>query len=347
MEFQMSEESCSDFYDFIVTLQVMLRRAGIDRDAGVLHLFLVLFVFELFWWLNFFKWRVGVECVNDVWLPDHDLKKKKEKNKLKSQLSWKNTHVTIAAASDEELAVLAELDSSYAALMTFESVNVSSFEQVQDLGESIVAASNHEVAAGMEVQAVHASIEDSIVLDEFAHFQVEDLDSWILLSDGDEVVVSMPAQLVPEALLILKSVDQLAGISVEDPQSFVLATRSDHFVVGRESSTSYPVSVTVVGVDEVAMRKAEHLDRFVIWSRDEAISAVWEVDRPNRLLVSHNLFRVPVVHYGLEDVDTSTPATACNHVLSGPVNRVHFILLLKLQAAQVFMINRVDGDRSI
>lgn len=187
--------------------------------------------------------------------------------------------MSVLAAGDEKLAVLAELDRRDAVLMPFQGVDVATFKQVKDLREAVISSRDHVVAGRMEVQTGNASIEDSVILNQLAHLEIEDLDARVFLCDGNEIAVSVPAQLVAVAPLVLECVDEIAGFDVENSQRLVLGARCDHSIVGRETSAADPVGVTCEGADEVAMRQAPHLDRLIVARRDQPISGAGEVNR--------------------------------------------------------------------
>lgn len=199
----------------------------------------------------------------------------------------------------------------------------------------------------MEVQRIDGGVEDSVILDQSARFQVEDLDATILLSNRDDVVVTVPAQLIAEALLVLERVDQLSSLGIVNLQRPVLSARSDHFVVGRETSAADPVSVAGVGVHEVAVGKSEHFDGLVVARCNQPVSAVREVDGPDVVLVSNDLLCVAFVHDRLEDINHLVFSHRSEQVLRRPVDVINFVVLLKLQTSQVFVLQRVDRDRFV
>lgn len=139
--------------------------------------------------------------------------------------------MTIAASCDKVFAVVAELDSGDSVLMSFQRVNVSSLQQVENLCDSVVSSCDHKISRQMEVAARHTSVEDSIVLNQLAHFEIKNLHSGVLLCHRDQVAVFVPTQLVPEAFFIFERVNLLAGFEVENLQCFVLGTACNHFVI--------------------------------------------------------------------------------------------------------------------
>lgn len=252
--------------------------------------------------------------------------------------------MSILAASDEELPVFAELDGRHAVLVALERVNIASFEQVENFGESVVGAGDQEVARRVEVEAVDAGVEDPVILDQLAHLQVENLHARVLLRHGDDVVVAVPAQLVSEAFLVLKRVDQLARFDVEDFQRFVLGGRCDHLVVGREASAADPVGVTGEGGDEVALGESEHLDGFIFARGYQTIARAGEVNGTNRRLVRDDLLRVAFVHLRFEDVHHLRLSYYCQQALHRPVDIEHLVILLKFQTARILLSNGVNRN---